>query len=76
MGNCKDCKNWDAGAFHCEAPSWVNHFPEGQWSPGEAGIALAVMASDDQGLDVGLKTGPMFGCTKFESKQVGVQPCQ
>lgn len=68
MGHCKDCRHWDADAFHCEAPSWVDHFPADSWSPGDDGMALAVMSLDDQGLEVGLKTGPMFGCTKFKSK--------
>lgn len=68
MGNCKDCKHWHAhiDAFNkrwntCEAPNWVDYANKVD----DDGFALYADASDDSGLCVGLKTGPMFGCIKF-----------
>ncbi len=70
MGNCKNCKYWEAHLdtrnrdWHtCEAPAWVEyHAPIG-----EADFAIFADAHDDSGLMAGLKTGPLFGCVKFQA---------
>ena len=69
MGHCKDCKYWESHSdmfnkswMTCEAPNWV----ERDTKIGDADFAIFADASDDSGLTVGLKTGPMFGCIKFQ----------
>jgi hypothetical protein len=69
MGHCKDCKHWEshtAGpnkSWHtCEAPDWVDYDAK----IGDGDFAIYAHASDDTGLTAGLKTGPMFGCIKFQ----------
>lgn len=70
MGNCKDCsfwehhhdvwnKEWDA----CRI-DWVDYSEK----ISENSAAIYADASDDSGLDAGLKTGPMFGCVRFSPK--------
>lgn len=68
MGFCKDCKHWESHsdvrnrAWHtCSAADWVERGTE----IGEDGLAIYADATDDSGLDAGLRTGPMFGCVKF-----------
>lgn len=46
----------------CEAPEWVGYGDKID----DDGFAIFAEASDDHGLNCGLKTGPMFGCVKFE----------
>lgn len=72
MGNCKDCKYWEAhndGRNRwntCEAADWVYYKDK----IGDSDIAIFADASDDTGLDCGLKTGPMFGCVKYQPEAV------
>ncbi|NUX58681.1 hypothetical protein [Paraburkholderia youngii] len=70
MGRCKDCKYWESHTDMrnkswqtCEAPQWVDYAAK----IGDADFAIYADASDDTGLQAGLKTGPMFGCIKFEA---------
>lgn len=62
-GFCKDCKGWDLGI--CDK---VDEAAERRGDIPKDGFALYVDVSDSTGLDYALKTGPMFGCTKFEQK--------
>lgn len=70
MGHCKDCKHWHVALGHttwntCEAvDSGVEH---DQVIPDDS-FAMYADASDDSGLDYGLKTGPLFGCIKFQPR--------
>lgn len=59
MGNCKDCKHWyDEECMLIGTNENV----------GTDGFTLEIHASDDHGLFYSIKTGPMFGCVKFEGK--------
>ena len=65
---CKDCKYWENHTDMwkkswntCEAVNWVDRDEK----IGENEFAVYADCSDDHGLNVGLKTGPMFGCIKF-----------
>ena len=71
IGNCKDCKYWGQTQdgygkswTECEFPEWATRDEK----IADDGIAYYADASDDTGLDAGLKTGPMFGCIKFKAK--------
>ena len=71
MGHCKDCNYWDSHvdtrnkSWHtCEASDWV----ERDATIGDEDLAVYASATDDTGLDAGLKTGPMFGCVKFQPR--------
>ena len=73
MGNCKDCRHWfnqlDARGnswTECGAVPWYDRQQEIE----KDGFAIYAHASDDCGLGCGLKTGPMFGCTIFQKKDV------
>jgi|GEM_PF-2895864 len=68
MGHCKDCKHWESHEDFrgkqwttCEAPDWLGIADK----ISADGLAIFADASDDTGLNAGLKTGPMFGCVKF-----------
>lgn len=69
MNHCKDCKYWDAHLGDrgvtwntCARLDWVDVADK----IGDDEAAIYADASDDSGLDAGLKTGPLFGCIKFE----------
>jgi len=71
MGNCKDCRHWEH--HHdmrnkkwstCNSVDWVGY----DQSIDDCDAAIYADASDDSGLEAGLKTGPMFGCVQFQSK--------
>lgn len=69
MGHCKDCKHWHQALGHtswntCEAPDTVVY----DAVIADDTFALYAEAHDDSGLEYGLKTGPMFGCVKFEPR--------
>ncbi len=70
MGNCKDCKHWHVALGHsnwntCEYPKTVEY----DQKIGDAEFAFYADAHDDSGLDYGLKTGPLFGCIKFDARK-------
>lgn len=71
IGNCKDCKYWEAHIDmrnkqwnSCEAARWVD-FDE---QIGDTDLAVYADAIDDSGLQCGIKTGPMFGCVKYQQR--------
>lgn len=75
MGNCKDCKFWEfrVDMYNkswntCEAVAWVDYDSR----IGDDSFAIYASASDDSGLEAGLKTGPMFGCNKFQERCAGL----
>lgn len=72
MRNCKDCKYWElhTAVFNkqwqtCEAPTWREYSDK----IAEDDFAIYADASDDSGLKCGLKTGPMFGCDRFQQRK-------
>jgi hypothetical protein len=66
MGNCKDCRHWNPDNYLCQAVDQIEVFPDDQTSPGDTDFKIAVSCNDDQGLDVGLKVGPLFGCVQYQ----------
>ncbi len=70
MGHCKDCKYWEAHfdgrkTWHtCEGADCATY----DQKIFDDSFAIYAEALDDSGLQYGLKTGPMFGCIKFEQK--------
>jgi hypothetical protein len=63
MGNCKICRYWYRPDHECTAvESWANMDTRVK----EDNFAVAVSYSDDRGLDILFKTGPDFGCIKFQ----------
>ena len=71
VGHCKDCRFWeshvnghDTAATTCEAAGWVRY----DQKLNDDSFAVYADANDDQGLEAGLKTGPLFGCVKFQQK--------
>ena len=53
----------------CEAVDFKDHATHGVKDEGSFAVYASV--ADDQGLETGLLTGPMFGCIKFQPKPVG-----
>lgn len=70
MGHCKDCKHWNEDRCLCHAlDNDMEDFPYNSTPcPNEIGMAIVYSVADDSGLDLGLKTGPLFGCTLFKKK--------
>jgi hypothetical protein len=71
--NCKDCKYWETHTdcrgkswSTCEAAPWVGR----SYKISDDSFAIYADASDDSGLECGLKTGPMFGCIKFKAREL------
>lgn len=73
MGHCKDCHYWEQGTDrygkkyvygYCDRVAWMDRFDKVP----DDGFVIHADASDDTGLDAGLKTGPMFGCTQFKAR--------
>lgn len=68
-GNCKDCQYW---RHHVDGYGAAWNECEGVDSTGledpvlNADFAIYAEAHDTSGLQVGLKTGPMFGCVQFK----------
>lgn len=70
MGNCKDCRNWETHTDIFDK-RWTEcniDFVERKDAIGDSDMAIYANACDDTGLDVGLKTGPMFGCVQFQRR--------
>jgi len=63
MGYCKDCSRWDKYENTCSV-DWKDRDSKVQ----DDDFFIYAHASDDQGLDAGLKTGPLFGCIQFLCK--------
>ena len=72
-GYCKDCKFWRTSekAFsnktvsECDRLNWADRYE----TIGDDEAAIYADATDESGLEAGLKTGPMFGCIKFVQSQ-------
>ena len=67
---CKDCKYWDRAynPGECNGVTWV--YKKEKINDNAAGYYAD--ASDDNGLDAGFRTGPLFGCVtfvKYDGKQ-------
>jgi hypothetical protein len=68
---CKNCKYWECAIdtlgkewSECRI-DWVGRTD----AIAENGIAIYAESADDTGLKTGLKTGPLFGCVRFERKE-------
>ena len=68
-GNCKDCRFWESHTDSwnktwrtCEAADWVARDDK----IADDAFAIYAEALDDSGLEAGMKTGPMFGCVRFQ----------
>lgn len=68
MSNCKDCRHYNCDEFRCENVGAMYVDPFENISPGNSDFAIAVVVDDDQGLDFGLKVGPLFGCVQFQGR--------
>ena len=66
---CKNCKFW--GEYYYEGNTLCNYakWVEKTDNIKEDDFAYFATASDDYDLDAGIKTGPLFGCNKFQSKE-------
>lgn len=71
---CKDCKHWEyhednwGGKWHeCGA---VDSDKQAAGDVKDADFVVYAEAHDDSGMQSGLKTGPLFGCIKFQAKEV------
>lgn len=67
MGNCKDCNHWHNAKQHpwwntCQVPEIV------KYNEKISDTGFAYYVESDGIVDFGIKTGPMFGCVKFEEK--------
>lgn len=70
-GRCKDCKHWHTQIHNgiepvstCKLPRVVDY----DTKIAENELAVYAQANDEWGLIAGLKTGPMFGCIKFQER--------
>lgn len=62
---CKDCKKWSKATNECYLASWE---PQNiKLKDNE--IIFFADAADDSGLMAGVRTGPNFGCIRFEEKK-------
>lgn len=71
VGHCKDCKHWHQALGHvhwntCEA---ANTEVDYDTPMPEDGFGLYAHVNDDCGLSAGVKTGPLFGCIKFQARE-------
>lgn len=66
MGYCQNCKWW--GRDEEQECSKVGEACKTE-QVGPDGFAIYAGALDDSGLVVQLRTGPFFGCQKFEQKK-------
>lgn len=73
MSTCSNCAHWQP------LPRYIDGGPEERGNycdyPGEgdATCDIVVVALDDSGLDVWLRTGPNFSCPNFTQ---GATPCR
>lgn len=68
---CKDCRFWESHTERNKTWTTCGKVTEVWFSDkiNENDFAVYSRADDDSGLESGLKTGPMFGCLKFEKKE-------
>lgn len=62
MGYCKDCKFWGASDQECNLAEWIEALDALE----DDSFGFYADADDDQGLQAGVVTGPLFGCLKFK----------
>jgi hypothetical protein len=63
MGNCKDCIHYFKSDGEC---ALLVDLGENVFSPPPDKLAsYAVKVSDDTGLSISVKFGPLFGCVNF-----------
>jgi hypothetical protein len=62
--HCKDCKFWSSSGT-CDRLDWDNDWDNDN-RPADDDAVLLANASDDHGLCADLRTGPLFGCLKFQ----------
>lgn len=63
MGQCKDCMWWGCDEDGVCFLDW--EISKGE-KPATEGFGIGVRVLDDSGLEVVLKTGPLFGCNRFD----------
>lgn len=63
---CKDCVHWKYNSTECRIARESSD--DDTLVNDEFGVFAIVYSSDNYGAETGLKTGPMFGCVKFEQK--------
>ena len=68
---CSNCEHWDRLTYS-KVKYGVCYQPDDK---GDDGLSVSVEVDDDCGLRVELRTGPNFGCTKFEPKERSVSCC-
>jgi hypothetical protein len=62
-GRCKNCRFWDDGV--CDGGDWE----ENPLRDNSRLFFIDVTVADDHNLNVKLKTGPEFGCVRFEPRE-------
>jgi hypothetical protein len=72
IGYCKDCDHWTEHTNQYRE-SWIE-CGLAEWYDRKGVLhddlfGYYAQSDDDSGLDAGIKTGPMFGCVKFRSKE-------
>jgi hypothetical protein len=71
MGNCQDCLVWKERTTRLGTRFGVcdiTELDDPESAIGDSDMAIFAVVHDDSGLYVGLKTGPMFGCVKFQAR--------
>lgn len=64
---CKDCRFWDNNWYMGEC-RLIDSVEDSESSVPDNGIAYYATANDDCGLSSGVKTGKLFGCIHFQTK--------
>jgi len=62
---CKNCRYWDKYDNSCNLADWYNR--DNELVKDE--IMFYAEVNDDSGLRAGVRTGPEFGCIKFEIRK-------
>lgn len=57
---CKNCRHWNSGSCSLVFTMSQNEKPE------QNGAAVLFRVSDNHGLVIDFRTGPDFGCNRFE----------
>jgi hypothetical protein len=66
MGNCRDCKHYVS--MHSECVQIVDAGDDVFGEPPVDKLAYAADVSDDSGLIIAVRVGPLFGCIHFTAK--------
>ncbi len=65
MGQCKDCEFWNAG--RCDTVGMPDSGFGWEQDP-RILFDIGVDVDDDSGLQTWLRTGPEFGCVRFQAR--------